>query len=136
MKQINQPRGLRNNNPGNIRTNSDRFAFEVRPSTDPAFKQFYTRAYGYRAMFVILRNYNRLYKLATLRQMITRWAPPAENDTAAYIAAVSASSGIPAEQPLDTADPRQMIPIVAAMSAVENGCPAILSEVRKGWEAL
>lgn len=136
MKQTNQPRGLRNNNPGNIRHNSDRFDFELQPAADPAFKQFRTPAYGYRAMFVILRNYRKLYGLDTIRKIITRWAPPKENDTAAYIATVSALSGIPADQPVNIDDPEQMIPIVAAMSQVENGCPAILTDVHKGWEAL
>lgn len=136
MKQTNQPRGLRNNNPGNIRHNSDRFDFELQPAADPAFKQFRTPAYGYRAMFVILRNYRKLYGLDTIRKIITRWAPPKENDTAAYIATVSALSGIPADQPVNIDDPEQMIPIVAAMSQVENGRPAILTDVRKGWEAL
>lgn len=136
MKQTNQPRGLRNNNPGNIRHNSDRFDFELQPAADPAFKQFRTPAYGYRAMFVILRNYRKLYGLDTIRKIITRWAPPKENDTAAYIATVSALSGILADQPVNIDDPEQMIPIVAAMSQVENGRPAILTDVRKGWEAL
>ncbi|MBX9055585.1 structural protein P5, partial [Parabacteroides merdae] len=47
-------RGLRNNNPGNIRINGDLFQGEVRPSKDKSFKQFTTMAYGYRAMFKIL----------------------------------------------------------------------------------
>ena len=63
MKKNNLPRGLRNNNPGNIRINGDLFQGEVRPSKDKSFKQFETMAYGYRAMFVILRNYIRNYKL-------------------------------------------------------------------------
>lgn len=50
-------RGLRNNNPGNIRINNDLFQGEVRPSEDKSFKQFTTMAYGYRAMFKILSNY-------------------------------------------------------------------------------
>lgn len=137
MKQWKQlPRGLRNNNPGNIRNNSDRFNFEIRPSTDPSFKQFYTMYYGYRAMFVILRNYKKMYGLDTIRKMITRWAPPKENDTAAYIAEVSRASGIPADDPVNIDDREQMIRIVAAMSKVENGRPAVMSDVIKGFELL
>lgn len=136
MKQTSPSRGLRNNNPGNIRINSDRFVGEVRPGTDAAFKQFRTLAYGYRAMFVILLNYRKLYGLRTIRQMITRWAPPGENHTATYIDIVSALSGIDADEPIHIDNRQQMTAIVAAMSKVENGCPAILSEVEKGWEAL
>ena len=56
MKKNNLPRGLRNNNPGNIRINDDLFQGEIRPSKDKSFKQFTTMAYGYRAMFKILSN--------------------------------------------------------------------------------
>lgn len=136
MRKNELPRGLRNNNPGNIRNNSDRFNFEIRPSTDPSFKQFYTMYYGYRAMFVILRNYKKMYGLDTIRKMITRWAPPKENDTAAYIAEVSRASGIPADDPVNIDDREQMIRIVAAMSKVENGRPAVMSDVIKGFELL
>lgn len=136
MRKNELARGLRNNNPGNIRNNSDRFTFEIRPSTDPSFKQFYTMYYGYRAMFVILRNYKKMYGLDTIRKMITRWAPPKENDTAAYIAEVSRASGIPADDPVNIDDREQMIRIVAAMSKVENGRPAVMSDVIKGFELL
>lgn len=134
MKQTILPRGLRRHNPGNIRITADRFVGEIHPSADPAFKQFRTLAYGYRAMFVILGNYNRLYGLHTIRGIITRWAPPQENDTAAYIAAVSKLSGISPDEPIPLNDRRQMTALVAAISQVENGCPADLAEVAKGWE--
>ena len=88
-------RGLRNNNPGNIRINGDLFQGEVRPSKDKSFKQFTTMAYGYRAMFKILSNYFKNYKLDTIRKMIIRWAPQKENHTEAYIKAVSDYAGIP-----------------------------------------
>lgn len=45
------PRGLRNNNPGNIRLSSTKYQGEVQPSQDTAFKQFESMAYGYRAIF-------------------------------------------------------------------------------------
>lgn len=54
MRNNNLPRGLRNNNPGNIRRNSDVFQGEIRPSKDKSFKQFETMPYGYRAIFRIL----------------------------------------------------------------------------------
>lgn len=136
MKQSKQPRGLRNNNPGNIRKSKDKFEFEVCPSADPDFKQFYTMYYGYRAMFVILRNYSQIHGLGTIRGMISRWAPTSENDTAMYVDTVSAKSGIPADDPVDVNNREQMIRIVAAMSEVENGRPADMREVIKGWEAL
>lgn len=127
-------RGLRNNNPGNIRINDDLFQGEVRPSKDKSFKQFETMAYGYRAMFVILRNYIRNYKLDTIRKMISRWAPPKDNNhTEAYIKAVSDYAGIPADDPINVNDREQMIRIVAGMSKVENGREADMPDVITGW---
>ena len=51
MKKNELPRGLRNNNPGNIRKNSDVFQGE-KTSSDKEFKQFKSMAYGYRAIFI------------------------------------------------------------------------------------
>lgn len=134
-KSINMklPRGLRLCNPGNIRINGDLFQGEVRPSKDKSFKQFETMAYGYRAMFVILRNYIRNYKLDTIRKMISRWAPPKENHTEAYVKAVSDYAGIPADDPINVNDREQMIRIVAGMSRVENGVEADMPDVITGW---
>lgn len=136
MEENYLPRGLRNNNPGNIRINGDLFQGEVRPSRDKSFKQFETMAYGYRAVFRILSNYRKNYGLDTIRKMIGRWAPENENDTEAYIKAVSNYAGIPADDPVDINDREQMTRIVAGMSKVENGKEAEMSDVIAGWYLL
>lgn len=135
MKKNELPRGLRNNNPGNIRRNSDVFQGEVNPSRDKDFKQFKSMAYGYRAVFKILSNYHRVYKLTTIRKMISRWAPENENNTAAYVSLVSSYSGIGPDDLLNF-DREQMIRIVAGMSRVENGIEAVMSDVIAGWNLL
>lgn len=135
MRNNNLPRGVRNNNPGNIRRNSDVFQGE-KTSSDREFKQFKSMAYGYRAIFKILSNYGRNYHLKTIRQMIGRWAPENENDTGAYVKAVSDYAGIPADDPIDINDREQMIRIVAGMSKVENGREADMSDVIAGWNLL
>ena len=109
---------------------------EIRPSKDKSFKQFETMPYGYRAIFRILRNYHNNYKLDTIRKMIGRWAPENENDTDAYIKAVSDYAGIPADDPININDREQMIRIVAGMSKVENGREAEMSDVIAGWNLL
>lgn len=125
-------RGIRNCNPGNIRRSKTKYLGEITPSCDAAFKQFVTMAWGYRAMFVLLDSYSRKgYR--TIRQMISRYAPPIENHTENYIRCVSEWSGICADEPLDTQAGETMIPIVAAMSRMENGCPTVLSDVEAGW---
>lgn len=135
MRNNNLPRGLRNNNPGNIRRNSDVFQGE-KTSSDREFKQFKSMAYGYRAIFKILSNYYRNYKLDTIHKMIGRWAPENENDTDAYVKAVSDYAGIPADDPINVNDREQMIRIVAAMSRIENGIEADMSDVIAGWNLL
>lgn len=128
-------RGLRNNNPGNIRQNSDNFLGEIKPSTDPAFKQFESIEYGYRAIFVTLNTYQKKYGLSTIRAMISRWAPPKDNnDTEAYIRAVSSESGVPENSHITSTNKDVMVPIVAAMSRVENGVAANIADVQRGWD--
>lgn len=102
-------------------------------SADPAFKSFETMAWGYRAMFVLLHTYRVRHGCRTLRQMIARWAPPSENHTENYIRAVATRSGVAADREIDTRSIDMMVPIVAAMSAVENGVPARMEEVAEGW---
>ncbi len=131
-------RGLRNRNPGNIRRNPQGqkgvcYQGEITPSSDPEFRQFVAIEWGYRAMFVLLYTYEKRYGLRTARGLISRWAPPTENHTEAYIQAVCRSAGITPDQPLSTRNPRVMIPLVEAMSRVENGSPAIREEVEAGW---
>ena len=126
-------RGLENRNPGNIRRAPVHYKGEVRPSRDPDFKEFESLAWGYRAIFVLLDTYRTRYGIDTLRGMISRWAPPSENRTEAYIRAVAADTGIDPDEPLDTLDPATMIPLAAAISRVENGTAADRGEIERGW---
>lgn len=126
-------RGLRNRNPGNIRRSGSRFRGEVVPGRDASFKEFETMAWGYRAMFVLLDGYRRRHALSTIRQFITRYAPPSENFTDGYIRFVARTAGIDADTPLNTRSPRDMIPLVCAMSEIENGVKAVTQEVHDGW---
>ena len=127
-------RGLCNNNPGNIRRSRVRYKGEVRPSRDPDFKEFSTMAYGYRAVFVLLDTYRSRYGLTTIRQMLNRYAPPTENFTEGYVRFVSDYSGVMPDEIVDTRSEKDMIPIVAAMSKIENGVAANIEDVERGWE--
>lgn len=93
-------RGLSNRNPGNIRQSAVRYKGEVRPSRDPAFKQFESMPWGYRAIFVLLDTYRIRHGLDTIRGMISRWAPPSENRTEIYIRAVADAVGIADDRPV------------------------------------
>lgn len=126
-------RGLDNCNPGNIRRSGVRYKGEVVPSRDPAFKQFQTMEWGYRAIFLLLHTYRIRHGLDTVAGMITRWAPPSENHTQTYIRFVATAIGVDPDQPLDTLDPKTMIPFTAAISQVENGVKADPLAVEAGW---
>ena len=127
-------RGYRNNNPLNMRHDNDRWQGEVVPSQDGAFKQFETMAWGYRAAFKLLHNYQKNNGCRILSDFINRWAPPSENNTAAYIATVASRAGLSDVSQIDTLNGDTMRAVVSAMSYVENGVEANEADVAAGWE--
>jgi hypothetical protein len=126
-----KPRGLRNNNPLNIRHNADVFQGEIK-GTDKSFKTFSSMPYGYRAAFVTLGTYLSR-GCNTIEKIISKWAPPSENNTDSYIAAVEKWSGVPRNKELTAADGADYILVVAAMSFVENDKNADISAVKAGF---
>jgi hypothetical protein len=134
MKSNRVSRGLRNCNPGNIRQSKTRYKGEKPHSTDSAFKQFETLEWGYRAILMLLHTYRVRGYGDTIAKMISRYAPPFENNTEAYISRVCQQTGIDRDQRLNTLNSVQMIPIVSAISAVENGVKADEEVVARGWE--
>lgn len=131
-----KPRGIRNNNPGNIRRSKDKWHGLRDEQTDPEFFQFVSPAYGYRALIRTLQNYRRLRGCVTLKDFITRWAPPVENDTAAYLRAVCQDMQVPDSWVPDVDDRGTMCGLAAAISRHENGVDAVMSDVESGWELL
>lgn len=129
-------RGLRNNNPGNIRNSSTVWVGEITPSKDKSFKQFKSIEYGYRAIIKLLQNYRKLHNCKTISDFITRWAPPIENNTAGYIIRVCREMQVPNTYVPDIEDKATMCAFAAAISQVENGIPANLEDVEKGWSLL
>ncbi|CAM3708332.1 hypothetical protein VA7868_02925 [Vibrio aerogenes CECT 7868] len=116
----NQPRGVRNNNPLNIRDNGTSWQGMCTVNADPSFVEFQSPEYGFRAGARILRTYYRSgYK--TLSQMISRWAPASENDTAIYIQNVSNWTGIAPGQVVDVYDKNTLSNVLLAMSRQECG---------------
>ncbi len=126
-------RGLRNNNPLNIRRNKTAWRGLSPVQSDKEFFCFTSAAWGYRAAFVTLRNYRKRHGLATLAEWIARWAPPVENDTQAYIGFVSRKAQVAAVSVVDIDDGDVMCRIVAAMSQMENGVPAAMHDVKEGY---
>lgn len=111
-----QPRGIRNNNPGNIRATGDQWQGMTGQDKD-GFVQFAAPVYGVRAMARILTSYARQGQV-TVRQIINRWAPPTENDTDAYVAHVAAELKVSPDAPVTE---RQWPALIAVMIEHENG---------------
>lgn len=124
-------RGLTNNNAGNIKLSTVIYQGEKQPSTDSTFKQFISPAWGYRAIFVLLRYYSKHRAADTIRKIISTYAPPPD-DTEAYIRSVVAQTGIGENQKLDINDWVSYGKIVAAISRVENGVPAVTKDLIDG----
>lgn len=138
-KKEGMPRGLRNNNPGNIRNSqSNDWLGEVdaKEKKDFAFEEFKEIKYGYRALLKLLRNYRINCGCITISDFIERWAPRDENDTASYKKAVCMDMQVPNTFVPDIDDKGTMCALAAAISKVENGIPADMGEVESGWDLL
>lgn len=135
LGQRDLPRGMRNNNPGNLRISNNAWQGKIPANlnTDGAFEQFYNYAYGIRAMIKLLINYMSVKKLVTIRQIISTYAPSTENDTNAYIRRVSTDTGFPPDWPLSpTRDTLRKL--VLSMSRVENGRTAVTDDLfNQAW---
>lgn len=122
MAGSNNSRGIRNNNPGNIRWGDEwKGLVPEGQRNDKSFCQFKSPEFGIRAMIIILRNYQSKYGLKTITGIIKRWAPPNENDTQAYIRSVSQATGTDADKPIDLTDSRKLFPLLQAIIKHENG---------------
>ena len=125
------PRGLRNNNPINIRRSKSKWLGEVDSlggQRDTAFCQFASLAYGYRACAKLLQTYQKKYKLYILEKIIGRWAPPNENNTRAYADRVAKQMTKELGEPISVAslldvckDNATLRALIVSMHLVENG---------------
>jgi hypothetical protein len=113
------PRGVRNNNPGNIRKGPDKWQGAV-PGEDADFVTFASAEMGIRALARLILTYQKRYNLNSVRSLITRWAPPSENNTPAYVMAVANAVGVQPEARIDVDDFAVMKPFVEGVIAHEN----------------
>ncbi|HHT5623646.1 TPA: hypothetical protein ACTY5A_001051 [Klebsiella aerogenes] len=117
---VDGPRGVRNNNPGNLEASSSN-PWVGQTGSDGRFAKFETPEHGIRALGRNLLSYQR-QGIDTVSDIINRWAPPSDNnDTAAYIKSVCAQLGVKADQPLDTSNPDTLQALCAAIIKHENG---------------
>ncbi len=140
-------RGYRNNNPLNIRISKEPWKHKVSPNTDGSFEQFTSTPYGYRAALITMRTYINKYGLNTVRQIISRWAPENENNTANYINRVCEYSGLKPDTIISANDRDKLTKMAYAMSIVENDVPLYhkllqqlglpnMEAIQKGWSLI
>lgn len=123
-----QTRGERNKNPGNIDRNGIAWkGMSPDQSGDSRFVVFTDVVWGIRAIAKVLLSYSRVYPqdtpqdIDTVREVINRWAPPNENNTGAYVSAVSNAVGCEPDDIIDVTDEGVMRALVAAIIKHENG---------------
>lgn len=113
------PRGIRNNNPGNIRY-SVHYTWTGQTGEDGhGFCEFSLPVYGIRAMAILLKNYVVHDGCITVRDIITRWAPPSENRTEDYIEAVCKATGMTDTETVSLSS--DLVSIISAIIGHENG---------------
>ena len=132
------PRGYRNNNPLNIRRTNSKWTGLASVQSDKAFCQFVAMQYGWRAAFRLLYNYWHKHGCDTIRKIITRWAPPADNNnTEAYIKHVVKYVGWQADEELPPIElkPYTWCTLALAMADMENGTTVGLdvNTIMVGW---
>lgn len=130
MSTAKTPRGIRNNNPGNIEWGSPWQG--LRPQnerTDNRFAQFTDPVFGIRALACVLITYQDKRRAAnggkidSVKEIIERWAPSFENNTEAYANSVAALlEGIgPDDEVVDVHNFDHLRPIVEGIIRHENG---------------
>ena len=114
------PRGIRNNNPGNIKKNDVEWDGLSAIQTDNTFFQFNDPIYGIRALTKILLTYRHKHNLKNVWAIINRYAPPSENDTEAYKNFVTKKTGLNMLEEIDNSV-EAYLPVVKAIILMENG---------------
>lgn len=131
MTVLPPPRGIRNDNPGNIR-NSLLYEWDGQVSCDAnGFCVFRRAEYGIRAMALLMMHYEEYEKIETVSGLIRRWAPPATNDLTSYIPYVAGRCGVGVYEIIKLTD---YLPcLVQAIIVRENGyCPYDSCEIKHG----
>ena len=123
------PRGIRNNNPGNIRYTGTRWQGLSDPSSDGEYCIFINVRYGIRAMSKILKSYAGR-GLVSIEDIISTWAPDSENNTTSYIYSVAQRMGVDAREALDKSE---WPALIEAIIYHENGVqPYSMQIIKEG----
>lgn len=132
------PRGIRNNNPGNIRHGANWLGLNPNGrNIDSGFCVFTAPVYGIRALAKVLVNYKRIHGLNTVRQIVSRYAPPNENQTTAYIQSVAKQLGVYPDTVIDIEERGVLTVFIKAVIRMENGIQPYSDElIQQGIDLL
>ena len=108
------------NNPLNVRY-SDANDWVGQIGNDRGFVDFSDDSFSYRAADMLLGNYGSVKGARTLRDTISIYAPPNENDTDNYVNFVSSRLNINPDAPIDLDDPNLRTILLSAMVKMESG---------------
>lgn len=111
--------GIRSNNPGNLRPGNHKWVGELAPVNN--YCRFDTPENGIRAAAKNLVNQQRFHSLRTVHQIISKYAPPSENDTESYIASVCKRLSVDRDTVLDLEKPDALRQFLIAVFWHENG---------------
>ncbi|HBK0797019.1 TPA: transglycosylase [Escherichia coli] len=133
-------RNYRNNNLGNlVFANQDGATLESpNAKGEQRFARFNTPEEGIRALANQVSSYYNgtsaaagYQKLQTVSSIISKWAPPNENNTNQYIDNVSKYLGVSPNEKIDVSNPEVMTQLVRAIATKEGGNPAVNNEFIK-----
>jgi hypothetical protein len=113
------PRGIRNNNPGNLNFAGQRGASKE-SGPGGRFATFQSMPEGIAALADQLQLYASR-GTDSVRAIISKYAPSGENNTEAYIKTIMSKLGVSADQHLNMADPNTLRTLIDGISGVENG---------------
>ena len=111
---------FRNRNPLNIRaTNID---WVGKTGSNKGFEVFSNSEYGYRAAAKNLYKYNEKDNLKSVRELVTKWAPPSENNTNSYVDKVAKDLGVDPDADLGNlrSNPSLTKDLMKSMTEVEG----------------
>lgn len=117
-----QPRGLRNNNPGNIENGPFAQRQPGYSGVEPKgrFATFKSPEDGTNAAGTLVNSYGNK-GINTVQGVIGRWAGGNDPNVPQYVAAVSKQLGVDPNAPLNMQDPQVRQALVSAISKFENG---------------
>lgn len=138
MATENIPRGIRNNNPLNLRVSSNDWLGKVKHNSDGSFEQFTTMEYGLRAAMrniktiVVRRERDKL--TTSVRELIHIWAPASDNNNEnAYTRIIADKTGILPDDTVNYKSKNFLCLLVYGMAWAENGQALAMGKIESAY---